>query len=144
MQTQSIVHIVDDDKAIVHSIQLFLRTAKLFAKTYRSAQEFLASYKPSKSGCLLLDMQMPNMDGLELQEHLNAQNFTLPIIFISGHSEVPLAVRAMKAGAFDFIEKPFSLVVLLERVQDALRFSENQCEKKPFKCQKQLLRDWRL
>jgi FixJ family two-component response regulator len=136
MQTQSIVHIVDDDEAVSDSIQLFMESANLSVQTYISAYEFLTRYESSKSGCLLLDVRMPNMDGLELQEQLNQQKFTLPIIFMTGHADVPMAVRAMKAGAFDFLEKPFRFAQLLERVQEALRFSENQCQKQPFQMSK--------
>jgi two-component system response regulator FixJ len=136
MKTQSIVYVVDDDKAVCDSIQLFLESVNLPVQTYTSAREFLARYKPSKSSCLLLDIRMPDIDGFELQEYLSQQKSTLPIIIITGHADVPMAVRTMKAGAFDFIEKPFDLPLLLERVQEALRFSQNRFQIQPFQVPK--------
>jgi FixJ family two-component response regulator len=108
-------------------MQLLMKSANLSVQTYTSAREFLASYEPSKSGCLLVDIEMPDMDGLELQELLNRQKFTLPIIIVAGYSDVSRVKQVMKAGAFDFIEKPIPMAELLERVQKALRFSQNRC-----------------
>lgn len=115
-----IIFVVDDEPAVRDSLQALLESLKFNAETYASAQEFLSAYDPTRPGCLVLDVRMPRMDGVELQEELNARQISLPVIVITGHGDVPMAVRAMKAGALDFIEKPFSEQVLLERIEHAL------------------------
>lgn len=114
------IFIVDDDEAIRDSLQLLLQSAG-FAHTvsYASAREFLDNAAPRQGDCLLLDVRMPDMDGLELQEELNRRDMRLPVIVMTGHGDVPIAVRAMKAGASDFIEKPFSDELLLDCVHRA-------------------------
>lgn len=114
------IYIVDDDPAIRDSLLLLLQSAG-FANVvaYASAREFLARAVPTVGECLLLDVRMPDMDGLELQQELNRRGIRLPVIVMTGHGDVPIAVRAMKAGASDFIEKPFSDDLLLDCVRRA-------------------------
>ena len=114
------VHVVDDDEAVRSSLRFLIRSVGLQAQVYDSAQEFLKSYDPRQPGCLLLDVRMPGMSGLELQQELNRRGATLPVIFITGHGDVPMAVEAMQCGAFDFLQKPFRDQDLLDRVQRAM------------------------
>lgn len=120
MTQNTTVHIVDDDEAIRQSLGALLGSVSVQARTYASAAEFLAVAHPGMDGCLLLDVRMPGMSGLELQQTLNERGIHLPIILISGHGDVPMAVRAMKAGATDFLLKPFNEQELLDRVLAAL------------------------
>jgi len=115
-----IVAVVDDDAGARTSLRLLLKSLGLTATTYDSAASFLASYDPEQPGCLLLDIRMPRMSGLELQEELNQRGNLCPIIFLTGHGDVPMAVEAMQRGAFDFLQKPFRDQELLDRVQKAL------------------------
>ena len=117
---EPLVFIVDDDEAMRRSVGFLLRTAGLKSKTFGSAREFLDDYKPGAPGCLLLDVRMPGMSGLELQEHLRAERITVPVVILTAYGDVAMAVRAMKAGAVDFIEKPFEGSVLLDRIRGAL------------------------
>ncbi|MDH3228035.1 MAG: response regulator, partial [Thermoleophilia bacterium] len=117
---QAIVFVVDDDEAVRLSLSLLLDSVGLQSECYPSAVEFLEVYDADRRGCLLLDIRMPSMGGLELQARLGELHSTLPIIFLTGHADVPLAVRAMQAGAFDFLEKPFNDQQLLDRVHAAL------------------------
>jgi two-component system, LuxR family, response regulator FixJ len=114
------VFIVDDDQAMRKSLHWLIESVGLSVETYPSAHRFLESYRPGRPGCLVLDMRMPGISGLELQEKLAQQQINLPVIIITGHGDVPMAVRAMKAGAVDFIEKPFNDQLLLDRIQHAL------------------------
>lgn len=114
------VYIVDDDGAVRQSIAWLMESVYLATESFASAVDFLQRYHPSMRGCVVLDLRMPRMSGLELQEALNEANCDLPIIFVTGHGEVSSAVQALKGGAFDFLEKPFSNNRLLERVQAAL------------------------
>jgi FixJ family two-component response regulator len=114
------VCIVDDDEAVRASLKLLLRTLGLPALAYSSAQEFLADFDPQRRGCLLLDMRMPGMSGMDLQQELNARGALVPIIFITGHGDVPMAVEAMQQGAMDFLQKPFRDQDLLDRINKAL------------------------
>lgn len=118
---ESTVFVVDDDEAVRGGLQQLLQTIGLNVQTYASADEFLASYRLGQSGCLVLDIRMPGMGGLDLQEQLARRGIQLPIIFLTGHADVPAAVRALKAGAMDFLEKPFNSQVLLDLVQQAIR-----------------------
>ena len=117
---QATIFIVDDDEAMLDALRIFLKTEGLTARTYSSAQDFLAEYRPEQSGCLLLDIQMPSITGLELQQTLTDIGSILPIIFITGHGDVSIAVQAMKAGAFEFLQKPFSDKLLLSCIHEAL------------------------
>lgn len=111
---------MDDDQAVCKSLRLLLRSAGLATQTMNSAAEFLAAYQPAHPGCLLLDVRMPGMSGLDLQQELNVRGATIPVIFITGHGDVPMAVEAMQHGAFDFLQKPFRDEDLISRIQRAL------------------------
>ncbi len=126
---QAQVFIVDDDEAVRNTLRLVLKAAGLACVTFASAQEFLASYDLDQPGCVVLDVRMPGMTGLELQQILNLKGAVLPVIFISGHGDVPMAVEAMKHGAFDFVQKPVKEEELADRVKRALekdRVNRNQ------------------
>ena len=120
------VFIVDDDPAVRDAISLLLRTNGLTVATFASATAFLASTAAQQPGCLVLDVRMPSMSGLDLQKQLRAQGCRMPILFMTGHGDVPMAIRAMKGGAFDFIEKPFQGETLVERVREALTLDARQ------------------
>jgi two-component system, LuxR family, response regulator FixJ len=115
-----VIFIVDDDEAIRSSLQLLLKSVGLVPAALSSAREFLETYDPAQPGCLVLDVRMPDMSGLELQEQLNTRGAVIPVIFITGHGDVPMAVEAMQAGAFDFLQKPFRDQELIDRIQRAL------------------------
>lgn len=122
----AVVHIVDDDEAIRQGLSALLGTVSIEARTYASATEFLDIAAQEMSGCLVLDVRMPGMSGLELQQALNARGIHLPVIVISGHGDVPMAVRAMKAGAVDFLLKPFNEQDLLDRILAALNAHDQE------------------
>ncbi|HET9733863.1 MAG TPA: response regulator transcription factor [Burkholderiales bacterium] len=117
---EPLVHVVDDEAAIRDSLAMLLRSVGLQSRAYAGAQAFLDSWRPGGAECLVCDVRMPGMSGLELQEALKARNAHLPVVLITGHGDVAMAVRAMKAGASDFIEKPFNDQVLLDAVNRAL------------------------
>jgi two-component system, LuxR family, response regulator FixJ len=112
--------VIDDDEAVRSSLKLLLRSVKLPVTVYASAQEFLLNYSVEQPGCLIVDVRMPGMSGLELQEQLNLRGATIPLIFITGHGDIAMAVEAMRYGAFDFLPKPFRDQELLDRIQKAL------------------------
>ncbi|HKE46264.1 MAG TPA: response regulator transcription factor [Steroidobacteraceae bacterium] len=114
------VCVVDDDEAVRGSLKMLLKTLGLPTLAYASAQEFLAAFDPQRPGCLVLDIRMPGMSGLELQQELNARGALVPIIFITGHGDVPMAVEAMQHGALDFLQKPFRDQDLVDRIHKAL------------------------
>ncbi|MHA7835459.1 MAG: response regulator transcription factor, partial [Algiphilus sp.] len=116
----STVFIVDDESAVADSIALLLRSVGIQTQVFSSAAAFLDGYQPEAPGCLLLDVRMPRMSGLELQKEIAGRGWSLPIIFITGHGDVPMAVEAMRAGATDFLQKPFNDNELIRRVQHAL------------------------
>ena len=120
------IFIVDDEPDIRDALQLLLKSVGLEVETYGAAQEFLDTYDPARPGCVILDVRMPGMCGPELQEKLRANQINIPIIIITGHGDVPTAVRTMKAGAIDVIEKPFNDQTLLDRVQQALQQDQQQ------------------
>ena len=117
---EPVIHIVDDDPAIRDSVSLLLKSAGFESRAYASAEDFLSSYKASRPGCLLLDIRMPGMNGLDLQEELSSRRINTPVIIMTGDGDVPAAVRAMKAGSLDFIEKPFDHQFLLDLVKIGL------------------------
>jgi two-component system, LuxR family, response regulator FixJ len=119
-QPASTVFVVDDDEAVRNSLRFLLKSVGLATQTLASAREFLESYKPQQPGCLVLDVRMPGMSGLELQQQLNLRGAVIPVIFITGHGDVPMAVEAMQQGAFDFLQKPFRDQDLIDRIQRAL------------------------
>jgi two-component system response regulator FixJ len=114
------VFVVDDDADARDSLCALLESAGVASEAHASARAFLDAYQPGRPACLIADIRMPDMDGLELQEELNRRNAGLPVIVVTGHADVPLAVRAMKAGAVDLIEKPFDDTLLLASVKRAL------------------------
>jgi FixJ family two-component response regulator len=114
------VFVVDDDDAVRDALALLLRSVGLRAETFRSATDFLAAHDPARPGCLLLDIRMPGMSGLDLQRELIAHGSIVPVIFITGHGDVTMAVRALQDGAVDFVQKPFRDQDLLDRVQNAI------------------------
>jgi len=120
MEAESTVFVVDDDAELRESLGWLLESAGLRVKSYSTAQEFLAQYKSEEPGCLLLDVRMPGLSGLDLQEELRRRGVPPPIIIMTGHARVPIAVRALKGGAIDFIRKPFSDQSLLERIRQAI------------------------
>ena len=115
------VFVVDDDRAMRDSLSWLLDSVGLRVRSYATAAEFLADHDPAQPGCLVLDVRMPGMSGLDLQAELARRGVELPTIVITGHAEVSMAVRAVKAGAIDFIEKPFSDQLLLDRVRQAVQ-----------------------
>jgi len=120
------VFLVDDDDAVRDSVSLLMRSAGLRTRQFDSASAFLEGYDRDQPGCLLLDVRMPGMSGLELQKELNKRNHTLPIVFISAHGDIPMAVEAVRRGAVDFIQKPFDDLELLSKVKQALASSEQR------------------
>jgi len=121
------VYVVDDDSGVRSSIRILLKSVGISSVALASAQEFLDTYDPAQPGCLVLDIRMPGMSGLELQQQLNLRGAMIPVIFISGHADIPMAVEAMQHGAFDFLQKPFRDQDLIDRVQRALqRDQENR------------------
>ena len=119
-EAEATVFVVDDDPALLRLIRKLLETSGRKVETYSSATEFLATSKSDRPGCLVLDVRMPGMSGLALQERLGADEISLPILIITGYGDVPVAVQAMRQGAFDFIEKPFSGQMLIDRIEAAL------------------------
>ena len=120
MDEQTNVFVVDDDKAVRESLRWLLESVGLRVQTFATADEFLGRHDAAAAGCLVVDLRLPGMSGLDLQDALQRKGIRVPVIMISGHGDVPVAVRAMKGGAMDFIEKPFSDQVLLDRVRDAV------------------------
>tara|TARA_B100000519_G_C14258444_1_gene446281 strand:+ start:4330 stop:4956 length:627 start_codon:yes stop_codon:yes gene_type:complete len=118
---QQTVYVVDDDEAVRDSLELLLKSDGKPVKTYESATAFLKDYSDKMAGCIVLDIRMPGMDGMELQKKLNEKHSILPIIFVTGHGDVPMAVDAMKEGAVDFIQKPYREEALLEKIEAALK-----------------------
>jgi len=123
MKSQVIVYIVDDDEAVRHSLGLLLQSVGMTTKSFPSARSFLDGHDASKPSCLILDVRMPDMSGLDLQQLLVSKAIHIPTIIITGHGDIPLAVRAMKAGAMDVIEKPFNDQTLLDSVSKAVSSS---------------------
>ncbi len=121
MSSPATVFIVDDDPAMRDSLGFLIGSVGRSVETHASAEEFLTAYDNDRPGCIVLDVRMPGLSGLELMEKLQEDRFAPPVVLITGHGDIPMAVRALKAGAFDFIEKPFSDQVLLERIQQALQ-----------------------
>lgn len=115
-----IVHLVDDDDAIRRSVSFALKTSGFQVRVYEDGNQILKVAPDLEAGCILLDIRMPGMDGLEVQEALKSKGVTLPVIIMTGHGDVSLAVRAMKAGALDFIEKPFQKAVLLSAIEHGM------------------------
>lgn len=119
MSDDRLVHLVDDDEAIRRSAGFMLKTSGFRVQTYESGDQLLKTVASLDPGCVLLDIRMPGMDGLEVQQALKERGIRLPVVIMTGHGDVTLAVRAMKAGAIDFIEKPFEKAVLLGAIEQA-------------------------
>lgn len=115
-----IVFVVDDDDSVREALSSLIRSVGLHVRTFASASEFLAFGRPDATACLVLDVRMPGLNGLELQQELSAGERPLPIIFITGHGDIPMTVRAMKAGAVDFLAKPFREQDLLDAISHSL------------------------
>jgi two-component system response regulator FixJ len=120
MTTEAVVHLIDDDEAVRRALAFLLGTAGLAVKVYESADALLEKFSGAQSGCVVSDVRMPGMNGIELLKVLRQRNFTLPVIIMTGHADVALAVEAMKAGAADFIEKPFDDEAFIAAIQMAL------------------------
>lgn len=127
-EPESVVYVIDDDAAVRDALEALLGSVGLPARTYASAEAFLHVSNPRMRGCLLLDVRMPGMGGMELQSKLREQGVILPVIFITGHGDVPMAVRALKSGAMDFIEKPFNEQQLLDCIQLCLDEDRKACQ----------------
>ncbi len=121
MSSDLTVFVVDDDEAVRDSVAVLLECAGFQVEVFDSPVAFLGSGAPSRGGCLLVDVRMPQMTGLDVQERLAEQGHAMPVIVMTGHADVPLAVRAMKAGAVDFVEKPFEEQALIDSIRSALR-----------------------
>ena len=119
--TEPTVFIVDDDEAVLDSIAELVTSVGLRAATFRSAQQFRDSFDPEQPGCLVLDVRMAHMSGPALQDELNAMNARIPIVFLSGHGDIAVAIKTIKAGAVDFVQKPYREQQLLDSINDALR-----------------------
>ena len=115
------VYVIDDDPAVRDSLQLLIRSVGLPVQVFESADTFLGAWQRAWRGCLVVDIRMPGMSGLEMQEALLERGCRLPVIFITGHGDVPMAVEAMKAGALDFVQKPFRDQDLLDRINEGLQ-----------------------
>jgi two-component system, LuxR family, response regulator FixJ len=123
---QPTVYIVDDDDDFRDSLSILCESVGLRVESFASAREFLEGASPERPGCLVLDIRMPGMSGLELQRELGERGASWPILFMTGHGDVPMAVTALKAGAFDFLTKPFSHQDLLDRIHSAMRVAEEE------------------
>jgi len=121
LASKSKVFIVDDDDSVCRCLLMLCESKEMEAEAYQSSFQFLAEYDPSTPGCLLLDIRMPEMEGTTLQQRLLKRNISIPIIFISGHADVPTAVQAMKLGAVDVIQKPFRNNLILECIEKAIQ-----------------------
>lgn len=118
-----VVYIVDDDHGMRTSLSWLLESVGLASEGYANAAEFLAAYDPDRLACLVLDVRMPEVGGFDVQSELNRRGATLPIIFVSGHGDIPMSVRALQNGAIDFVEKPYNSQQMLDRVQRAMKLA---------------------
>jgi FixJ family two-component response regulator len=119
-KTDSVVYVIDDDSSVRESLSSLIRSVGLSVETFETAQDFLRSDRPDVPACVVLDVRLPGLSGLDLQREMAAHAITLPVIFITGHGDIPMSVRAMKAGALEFLTKPFRDQDLLDAVQEAL------------------------
>ncbi len=136
--TQQTVYVVEDDEAVRDSLELLLKSDGKPVRTYDNANAFLKDYSEKMAGCIVLDIRMPGMDGMELQKKLNEKHSILPIIFVTGHGDVPMAVDAMKEGAVDFIQKPYREEALLQKIEAALE--QDQAQRKTLGEKQEILR----
>ena len=140
MTPEGTVFIVDDDPAILKSMARLLAEVAQPSATFQSAREFLEAYDPAQPGCLLVDVRMPGMSGIELHKTLIAQGSKIPVIVITGHGDVPMAAKALRRGAVDFIEKPLEPQQLLDRIQEALA---RDAQSRRVKADDRFCRPWR-
>jgi two-component system response regulator DctR len=124
--SSALAYLIDDDAAIRDALAWLLHSRGIQSRAWSSAESFLTDYSSAMSGCLIIDIRMVGMTGIELYDHLRAQACGMPVIFLTGHGDVPLAVKALKRGAFDFIEKPFNDNELADRVIEAMNFEESR------------------
>jgi two-component system response regulator FixJ len=129
MAHDAVVHLIDDDEAVRHSVTFLLATAGFAVRVYESAVKFLEALPTVQPGCIVTDVRMPGLDGLALQRELKARGIGLPVIVMTGHGDVPLAVEAMKAGAIDFLEKPFDDETLLSAIRLAIELHANSARR---------------
>jgi FixJ family two-component response regulator len=129
------VFVVDDEVAVRNGLKFLLRSAGYAVEAFPSAQSFLDTYDPNLGGCLLLDVQMPSMTGLELQQQINQRGWRIPVIFITGHGTIPMTIEAIKAGAFDLIEKPLGEHALLDSIGRALAHSDTAGDERLLRAQ---------
>ena len=123
--TQSIVYVIDDDRIARESLQWLIESAHLNVEVFENGLDFLHLADSHMSGCILLDIRMPDINGMELFAKLKEKDVNIPVIIVTGHADVAMAVRAMKAGAYDFIEKPYNDSIMLERIQSAIAFDKD-------------------
>jgi FixJ family two-component response regulator len=128
---QTIVHVVDDDEAVRRALSSLLRSVGYGIRSHATASEFLKAVLPDAPGCIVLDVRMPGVSGLELQEHLNRSDVSLPLVLMSGHGDIPMSVRAMKAGAVDFLTKPFRDQDMLDAVGSAVEIHRSRQAQAP-------------
>jgi len=124
--SSGVVYVLDDDPEMVKALTRLLRTQRFDVRGFTSVRAFLESCRPENNACLVLDVAMPELDGLELQRHLTHQGIPMPIIFVTGHGDIPMSVRAIKAGATDFLTKPVDAAVLVGAVRAALQIAESR------------------
>ena len=129
-KAEPLVYVVDDEFAVRDSLTLLVESTGQAVRSFASAEAFLNDYSPEQHGCLLLDIRMPAMSGLELQDELMARDIRIPIIFISGHARIPDSAHAFRAGAVDFLEKPFDNATLMERIAEALKKDKENREQR--------------
>jgi FixJ family two-component response regulator len=125
--SKKIVFIVDDDPAVRDSLTLMIELEDVVVQAFANAEAFLAVCRPEQCGCVIIDIRMPGMDGIQLQQELSRRNILLPVIFLTGHGDIPMSVRAIKAGAVDFLTKPVTREKLLTSVCSAIRECERLC-----------------
>jgi FixJ family two-component response regulator len=128
---QTIIHVVDDDEAVRRALSSLLRSVGYGIRSHATASEFLKAVLPDAPGCIVLDVRMPGVSGLELQEHLNRSDVSLPLVLMSGHGDIPMSVRAMKAGAVDFLTKPFRDQDMLDAVGSAVEIHRSRQAQAP-------------
>lgn len=127
---QPIVFVVDDDDAVRASLERLIRSARLAVKSFASANEFLKSERPDAPSCLVLDVKLPGLGGLDLQQHLAESDNPIPIVFITGHGNIPMSVRAVKAGAVEFLTKPFRDQDLMDAIREAIQLDNATRQRK--------------
>ncbi len=129
--TEPTVVVVDDDQAALHSLAFLIESMNIKVQTFDRPNDFLQNFDPSVPGCLVIDVRMPEMNGLDLQAELAKWDYVPPIIFVSGHGDIPMSVRAIKAGAIDFLQKPVTDQTLLDRINEAIQIDKRARESMP-------------